>query len=258
MNPRRIIRFGPDNQLYGALHLPHAASGKGLVICAPFGEEAKCAYRPLYEMADLAAENGWTALRFDYFGTGNSNGRFEEFCPSRARDDIRAAIAYARRQGLNKVGTLGLGLGATLAFETAAEDRLDFLVMWQPTLSGEEFYRINIKRRLVRRMLTHGKAKGTPDRGDIIDLDGYPLRKQAAQQLKTLSLTGRAPAKIPPALIVQISFIKNMASDLRAFADACDPVPQTECIVCEPFWKRIGFVDCSAVYDATLDWLAKQ
>jgi len=258
MNPRQIIRFGPDHALHGTLHLPEAAPTKGLVICAPFGEEAKCAYRPLYEMADLAAAKGATALRFDYFGTGNSKGRFEDFAPSRARDDIRAAMAYARGQGLKKVGILGLGLGATLAFETAAESEVDFLVMWQPMVSGEEFYRLNIKRQLLRQMLTHGKAKGARSQGDIIDLDGYPLRKQTVEQLKALSLPGRAQANTPPTLIVQISFTSNMAADLRALADACRPKPDTECIVCEPFWKRIGFVDCSAVYDATSNWLDRQ
>jgi len=255
MNSPQIIRFGPRKELYGALHAPRTAAGRGLVICAPFGEEAKCAYRPLYEMADLAAANGWIVLRLDYLGTGNSDGGFEGFCLSRAREDIQAAIACLQERHVENIGLLGLGLGAGLAYQTAAQGRAEFLVMWQPTVNGEQFYRLNIKRRLIRQMLTHGKAKGGQTRDDIVDLDGYPLRKETVEELKALNLLDCAPADLPPTLLLQISFTRNMASDLAALADACRPALQTECIVCEPFWNRIGFVDCSAVYDATLRWL---
>lgn len=256
---RRIIRFGPGNDLYGVVHAPEAGSARGFIVCAPFGEDAKCAYRPLYETADLAAEQGWTVLRFDYFGTGNSAGAFEDFTPSRAKDDISAAIAHLREQGIELVGALGLGLGASLAFEAVAahDAETDFLILWQPIVSGEQFYKLNIKRQLVRQMLTHGKAKGGKSTGDIIDLDGYSLRKSTIEQLKSIDLLDHSPATVPPTLLFQISFTQNMASDLQALADACHPAPTSESIICEPFWKRIGFVDCSQVYDVTLEWLDK-
>jgi alpha/beta superfamily hydrolase len=253
---RRIIHFGPEGKLYGVVHAPPAHSTRGFVICAPFAEEAKCAYRPLYEIADLAAAQGWTVLRFDYFGTGNSAGAFEDFTPPLAKENIAAAIAYLHEQGIERVGLLGLGLGATLAFEAVANDvKADLLILWQPIVSGEQFYKLNIKRQLVRQMLTHGKANGGMSTGDIIDLDGYSLRKSTIDQLKSIDLLDYSPATVPPTLLFQISFTQNMAPDLQALGDACHPAPTSECAVCEPFWKRIGFVDCSQVYDVTLEWL---
>ena len=249
------VRFGPAGRLYGVVHRPSGAPRGGLVICAPFGEEAKCAYRPLYEMADLAAARGWAVLRFDYLGTGNSEGGFEDFTLEQAQRDLQAAVAYLREQGPESIGILGLGLGASLALEPAAEGAADFLVMWQPIADGEEFCKLNIKRQLLRQMLTHGKAKGTRSQGNVIDLDGYPLLKTTAEQLKKLKLLEGGPVTVPPALIVQISHTQNPAPELRALAGICTPTPQTSCIRCEPFWKRIGFVECSAVYEATLRWL---
>jgi alpha/beta superfamily hydrolase len=258
MNSPQAVRFASDDSLHGVLHAPAEAPRRGFVICPPFGEESKCAYRTLYEMANLAAAGGCAALRFDYLGTGNSAGPFEDFSPSQARKDIGQATEYLRSHGIEKVGALGLGLGASLAFEAATKGEVDFLVMWQPLINGEEFYNLNIKRQLVRQMLTHGKAKGARSRGDLIDLDGYALRKTTVEETRKLDLLDLGLVAMPPTLIVQISYTQSMAADMQALADSCHPEPHTECIVCEPFWKRIGFVNCSAVYDRTLEWLERQ
>jgi len=252
---RRIVRFSADSKLFGAWHVPGGPARGGVVMCAPFGEEAKSVYRTFYETADLLASRGWHALRFDYFGTGNSLGSFEEFTPTQARHDIRAAVIFLRGQGVEKIGLLGLGLGGSLAFAHAAEEHADFLVLWQPCLNGEEFYRLNIKRQLVRQMLTHGKATGAATRGDVVDLDGYAIRKSTVEELRKLNLLNLCPANIPPTLLLQISYSGNMSSELQALADSCRPAPEMRAVVCEPFWKRIGFVECGQVLGVTASWL---
>ena len=255
MATRKIVRFGENDSLFGVLHLPENEIKCGLAVCAPFGEEAKSAYRAFYEFADMAASRGLLTFRFDYFGTGNSAGGFEEFCPERARLDIPAAIELLRANGAQDLGLLGLGIGGSLACEVAAEQKLDALVLWQPVVSGEQFHKLNIKRQLVRQMLTHGKAKGAATAGELIDLDGYPLRKSTAGQLKQLDLLRCTNLQAERVLLVQISHSQTLAADLKAFAEACSPPPETAVVVCEPFWQRIGFVDCGEVYEKTLEWL---
>ena len=262
MSVRRIIRIRPlQNELFGVLHAD-GTPARGVVMCAPFGEEAKSSYRVFFDFAEQMAAKGWAALRFDYYGTGNSSGGFDEFAPSAARDDIRAAIASLRDAGAHKVGLLGLGLGGTLAFELAAKGECDFLVLWQPIVNGEEFYKLNVKQQLVRQMLIRAKAQKSeahgPARtggGDIIDLDGYPLRKTAADEIRQMNLLKLGSASLPPTLLMQISFSQNVAPDIQALLGTCHPAPQTQCVVCEPFWKRIGSVDCTPVHDGTLRWL---
>jgi len=258
MAVRRIIRFGRKDSLFGVLHLPEHEIRSGLAVCAPFGEEAKSAYRALYEFADLAASHGTLTLRFDYFGTGNSAGGFEEFGPRRAQTDILEAVELLHSSGARSVGLLGLGIGGSLACEIAAEHKLDTLILWQPTISGEQFYKLNIKRQLVRQMLTHGKATGAATAGDLIDLDGYPLRKSTAEQLKAIDLLSRTNLQAERVLLIQISHSQTLAGDLKAFAEACSPPPETACVVCEPFWQRIGFVECGKVFEKTLDWLEER
>ena len=283
MSTRQIIRFGPNGELFGVLHSP--ASGNsvganhrvrpGLAMCAPFGEEAKSAYRVFFDLACALADKGWTVLRFDYFGTGNSMGGFDGFAPGRARDDIGHALDLLREEGVGKAGLLGLGLGAALAFEAAPVQQAEFLILWQPTVNGEEFYKLNVKQAIFRQKLIRSKSSPSPDLergqgvrnspsdpaqgarrdGDIIDLDGYPLRKQTAEEIRAINLIKTITPAIPPTFIVQISFSQNLARDIKALADACQPKPHTQCVVCEPFWKRIGLVDAAPVTAATLNWL---
>ena len=265
MTSPAIIRFGPQDCCHGALHLPAGEQRGGFVICPPFGEEAKCAYRTLYEMADLASARGWAVLRFDYFGTGNSSGGFDSFAPSRALEDVRAALARLRRECSGPVGALGLGLGAALALdaaqpsESAADDSIGFLILWQPLINGGEFYKLNIKRQLVRQMLTHGKARGRLEGSpaDIIDLDGYALSKAAANELKAIDLLDPPRTDLPPTLLLQASFTATPASDIQALAASTSPPLEAGSVICEPFWKRIGFVDTSNIFNSTLDWLDK-
>jgi len=272
-----ITRFGPDGRCHGVLHLPDGQPRGGFVMCPPFGEEAKCAYRTMYELACLAAERGWAVLRFDYFGTGNSTGGFEDFAPSRALEDVRSAIARLRQDCPGPIGALGLGLGAALALDAAAQAPSptapaapQFLILWQPLINGEEFYKLNIKRQLVRQMLTHGKARARsaaatasgpadarPAQDDIIDLDGYGLRKTAANQLKAINLLVPPRANLPATLLLQISYTTAPASDIQALAGSTTPPLTTQAVVCEPFWKRIGFVNAAPVFDTTLEWLER-
>ena len=307
---RNIIRFGPNDELFGVLHLPdsslitHHSSLPGMLFCPPFGEEAKNAYRVYHDLALRMAERGWAALRFDYYGTGNSLGSFDEFSPARACSDIRSAIGILQQHGVTRIGLLGLGLGATLAFEIAVNELssyrvselpnnppaekpaalppqlnnsttqqlTNYLVLWQPIVSGEEFYKLNVRQQLFRQKLIRKKTSEVQSPESkvpspqppalspqpIIDLDGYPVRKQTAEEIRKLNLVpagASARTAIPATLLLQISFSQTMAADLQALIDSCNPPPQTQCIVGEPFWKRLGAVDCSAVMEATMGWV---
>jgi len=272
MSTRRIIRFGAKGELFGVLHSRGAAAvdvgGAGLVICAPFGEEAKSTYRVFFDLAGALADKGWIVLRFDYFGTGNSMGRFDEFTPAHAGDDVLSALDLLREQGVAKLGLLGLGLGAAFAFDAAVKREADFLVMWQPIVNGEEFYKLNVKQAIFRQKLIRSKQKNQPSPNkadaarqsgdsDIIDLDGYPLRKQTAEEIRAINLLKVKPPAIPPTFIMQISFSQTMARNIQALADSCQPKPETQCVICEPFWKRIGSVDTTPVTAATMEWLER-
>ncbi|WP_394827908.1 serine aminopeptidase domain-containing protein [Pendulispora albinea] len=140
--------FGPaDRALFGWIHRPSASvphAKLGLVVCNPFGYEAVCAHRSLRHFAVSAAAAGVPAMRFDYDGTGNSDGN--DLDPNRVKawlDSIHHAIETLRAStGVASVCLLGLRLGALLAAVAASErDDVSGLIAVAPVLSGKMYVR---------------------------------------------------------------------------------------------------------------------
>ncbi len=139
-----IEYFGSDHQLLGALHLAQRLRPRGaaVLLCNPFGEEASRAHRIYRVLATQLERAGFSTLRFDYSGTGDSQG--EAMTVESAVRDIGIAAAHLRaKSGANKISFLGLRFGATLAMLAAArgEPRPHHLLMWDPVVEGASYLR---------------------------------------------------------------------------------------------------------------------
>jgi alpha-beta hydrolase superfamily lysophospholipase len=138
--------FGPDDRpLFGWFTYPKGLAVRGaVVLCQPVAEESNMAYRTFRRLAQQLAREGFLALRFDYDGTGDSAGSFEE--PQRMTawtESVAHAVAEARRWGAPGVSVVGMRLGATLAYLAAASSPLDLsdLILWDPCLTAKTFLR---------------------------------------------------------------------------------------------------------------------
>lgn len=135
-----------DRYLFAWHHAPRPGKRRGaaVVLCAPLGSEYICVYRVWRVLAERLAENGFDVLRFDYEGTGESSGALEE--PGRVEawsGNIARISAEARKLARSAdVALIGLRIGATLAFQAAAEMAdVDRLVLWAPFRSGRAYVR---------------------------------------------------------------------------------------------------------------------
>jgi alpha/beta superfamily hydrolase len=71
------FRFrGGRGALFGVLHEPEAGrpNRRAMLMCAPFGQEAIRSQRLFRVIAERLARAGCATLRFDHFGTGDSDG----------------------------------------------------------------------------------------------------------------------------------------------------------------------------------------
>ncbi|CAB3810212.1 hypothetical protein LMG28688_07180 [Paraburkholderia caffeinitolerans] len=131
---------------FGVLHLP--AGGRAttaVVLCSPFGYDALCVHRGWRELAErLAAEGRTSVLRFDYPGTGDSEGYEEDAQRLRAWvESIKAAARYLRTAtGATRLILCGLRLGALLAVVAAEElGDVDSVVLMAPVIAGKRYIR---------------------------------------------------------------------------------------------------------------------
>ncbi len=139
------FHFGPEARPRFAWYHPAAGDsprGAGVVLCNTLGNEALRAYGTLRHLAENLAAAGFAALRFDFYGTGDSGG--SEACPDQVATwlaDIDLAVDELRaRSGLRDVGVAGLRLGGTLALLAAARrGDVESVVLWDPYYQGKEF-----------------------------------------------------------------------------------------------------------------------
>lgn len=147
MIPIRFGQAGPSSRqpLVGTFHPAQGAPGGGAVLlCPPLGQEAIRLHRFQRVLAERMARAGLAALRFDYFGTGDSegddfDGRLRRWC-----DDIAQADGELRRlSGCRQVIWAGARLGGTLAMLAAkqAAHPPERVVAWEPVIDGAAYLR---------------------------------------------------------------------------------------------------------------------
>ena len=140
MNP---FFFGRSaRQLFGAYDPPeHSARDQGVVLCPALGDEYLFAHGTSRFLARQLAAAGFHVLRFDYSGTGDSAGEFEDFNARLWAEDVETAIAEIKDLGqVSRVGLVGARFGAVLAARAAQQrDDVDQLVLWDPVSDGRSY-----------------------------------------------------------------------------------------------------------------------
>ena len=135
------VYFGPDSGLYGCYNLAaDYRQAPAVLICQPTGHEYERCHRAMRQLAVQAAKNGFSAMRFDYYASGDSAGNCEELSLSGIRLDIQQAIRHCcDKTGVDQLTAVGVRLGATLAAQLASTcPEIDSLVLYAPVFDGEK------------------------------------------------------------------------------------------------------------------------
>ncbi|MFP4176233.1 MAG: alpha/beta fold hydrolase [Candidatus Brocadiia bacterium] len=237
--------------------VPERSRTRAVVVCPPFGDERKSAWRVLADMSRALARNGYPVLRFDYHGCGESPGAFvDATVASRIADIASAGECVFSETGAEVLTVVGLRFGATLALE--AEPRLpgaDAAILIEPIVDGEKYFERMVQRKKLRRMMTgSGDAEGE-DARDILDLDGYPVRRETLDALQNLNLHLPDRADLKRISLIQVSFNQQLRQDTEtALAElrgsGVDTTLRT--IVMKPFWSRVDIVDSAELEQAVV------
>ena len=134
------VYFGPDSSLYGCYNLTSDyRRAPAVLICQPTGHEYERCHRAMRQLAVQSARKGMSAMRFDYYATGDSAGDSEELSLSQMRLDMQQAIQHCcEKTGVEQLTVVGIRLGATLAAQlTVTCSEIDSLVLYAPVFDGE-------------------------------------------------------------------------------------------------------------------------
>lgn len=261
------------SDLFGILHVPDANDpnrNTGIVFCAPFAEEKLWAHRVFVNFARLLAKSGYSVLRFDYRGHGDSDGWFEDATLLTRLEDIQGAVSVLRKEALvDRVGLLGLRLGASLAFIAAEDAGVDFLLLWEPILDGEDYFQQCLRSNLATQMALYRKIRKTREQlidelknGKLVNIDGYLISNEFYQQLIQVDIADYENFPAVPIFTCRIAKSDHfpMISAIELFQTKCEQSHAQSVFLNIreiPFWKeqRVYFQNSDLLFEESMQWL---
>lgn len=186
-----VTFLSQDAQLVGMLH---QSKGSHLVIlCHGFTGSKSEARRIFVEAARAFAAEGMDALRFDFYGSGDSAGDFADSLISFNIANLRDAIAWGRQQGYRKIAVLGMSMGAATAILTLADTPVDALVTWSAVPDMEAVFKAYISDIDEMAALE----------GDIYVFEGWLIKKRFWQDALTYDIQAALAQIAVPKFILQ-------------------------------------------------------
>lgn len=170
--------------LFAWLHRPAGAVAEhGVLICPPLGHEQVHSHRALRHLAEKLAAQGFAVMRFDYYGTGDSDGTEND--PQHLatwQANVSDAVDWMRREGgCLKISLVGLRVGTALAALYAEQHEVESLVLWAPIVKGRRYVR-----ELTALSQTAQLAAGNESAG--IEAMGFVYPNELAGELAQLDL----------------------------------------------------------------------
>jgi hypothetical protein len=83
------------------------------------------------------SKNGFAVLRFDFSGSGESDGKFEDMTISGEVRELKMFMNFARGMGFENIGILGESLGGAVSV-LAYDPGIKCMVLWYPALNLRE------------------------------------------------------------------------------------------------------------------------
>lgn len=175
-------------RLFTAYHPPRGVARGGVLICPPMFHEHVRGYRLFSLVADTLASVGLGVLRFDYPGSGDSDGEDTAFSLDLSENAARAALAFLeQRIGSLPKAMLGVRGGSYIAARLGAEHADARLWLWQPTGSGAQYLQTlaAIDRAERTSPLRFGDATRAVMLSDTNHLVGFPVSAECVEGLRT-------------------------------------------------------------------------
>ncbi len=122
-----VMHYSPDDTLRQEV----------IIICPPAPQEIMRSQASLGQLARRLQEDGFHVVRFDYSGTGDSEGNADSISLDQWHQDVLSIAGWAKfHLRYQKLSLIGLRLGASMAIRASQHLDIDRLVLWDPVIDG--------------------------------------------------------------------------------------------------------------------------
>ncbi len=127
--------------ILGTIHRPICEKKSPAVLFIHgFASNRSGKFRLSYDLSEKLAAEGFTVLRIDLRGCGDSDGSFEEMSISSQIEDCQAALQWlANDDGIDasRIGILGRSMGAAIALKSVGQ--VKSLALWVPFFDATQW-----------------------------------------------------------------------------------------------------------------------
>jgi len=145
-SPITILSQG--EQLVGMVHQPQVGNGTAVILCHGYTGQKTENKRLFVEAARAFTAVGFWALRFDFYGSGDSAGEFRSTRISTNIQNLRDVLARVRGLGFEHVVVLGISMGAATAILTLHNEPATGLILWSTVPDMRELFEQRLGRSL--------------------------------------------------------------------------------------------------------------
>jgi alpha/beta superfamily hydrolase len=162
MKEKIFFKNSKGNKLCGILSNPTSQKEKPIIIlCHGFSTSKEG--RTYVRLEEILNDKGVSTFRFDFFGHGESEGKFEEITTFEAVDDIQNAIKFLKESGHKIIGLIGSSFGGMASIiEAGKTDDLYVLALKSP---------VSDYMALIHSRVDEQDIKGWKEKG-VIDVTG--------------------------------------------------------------------------------------
>jgi len=188
MEKKWVVFENAGQKIFGVVHMPTKATEDSpcpaVLIVHGYGGN-KCGKNRLYvRIANQLARAGIAVLRFDFRGSGDSDGEFHDMTLDTELSDFHCALNYLKNipcVDASRIGLLGRSLGGAVTVMGGFEAKgIRALVMWAPVFSGEQWKK-------------DWKKWSSPESldGELIEFQGQQAHLSFVKQLFSMDLNSQ-------------------------------------------------------------------
>ncbi len=217
--------------------------GDTAVLCLPsIVEELNLSRAVLAKQCQAYAAQGLDSFILDYFGTGDSEGEFEESSLDDWREDILVVGKWLQSLGYKELILLGVRVGAMLlgANQKAIHERLPVSgqILWKPVTNGKIFVSQLIRVKQANQMMNSDTDKVNWRNeilaGKDVEVAGYVLTKAFIEEMEAITILPEHEWQSPVSWLELAS--ENVMPATKKFVEASDAI-SVHTMQTPPFWQ---------------------
>jgi len=153
-------------------------------------------------MSEFLSTRGYSVLRFDYYGQGDSDGEFSESSIGTMIDDTRAVLRYSvQKLSFGQVILFGFRLGGNIALAVEQIPELSSYIIFDPVTNFKKYAAQLLRLNILTQMRIYGKPLKTTNvlldeliNGQCLNVEGYDISHLMYKQIESFDIERSKPS----------------------------------------------------------------